>query len=753
MMNHIVNENHNDNVLKGCSVVSAQSSNQIEKTILTEWESKKILSEFGIPVVDEILAYQQKDVIDAARRIKFPVVLKAHGKSFLHKTEAGLVHINLTNQTLLEKAIKSIQSSAKDTLEGFLVQPYIPGRREFVAGLFQDPQFGPVVMFGVGGIFTEAFADITFRLAPLSNADAYEMIEEIRASRLLNDFRNEKAVDRDQIVQTLIGLSQIAMSHPEITEIDINPLKATPDGKIVAVDALIVKHPQSQAKEFPPSVDSILIGKLFHPKSIAFVGATSQMGKWGHLLLSILISEGYKGDIYFVNPKGGTIAGRPVFKTVKDIPGHIDLAVVTIPAEKVIDLIPQFSEKNIRNMVLISSGFAETGDKGKRLEAELIASARQAGILIVGPNTMGICNPHIRLYCTGSHVKPIAGSTTVISQSGNMGTQLLAFAEQQGIGIRVFSGSGNEGMITIEDYLEGCEIDKLTHQIVFYIESVKNGRRFFEAARRTSLKKPIILLKGGRTGPGSRAAATHTGAMTTDERVFHAVCKQAGIVKVELPMDLLDLAAAFSALPLPEGNRAAIITLGGGWGVVTADLCHEYGLTVPELHPDIVERINLLLPPYWSRTNPVDIVGETDEALPIIIMEELLKWDGCDAVINLGIKGRRNLVGRYLDSVKKADPTYQEEFLENIHKELAESENRYIKKVVELMEKYQKPIYGVSILSTEKDQTVFHVEGSRLKGLFYPTPERAVKAFSKMYAYRKYLKMAGVTLHTHSQNG
>jgi acyl-CoA synthetase (NDP forming) len=352
---------------------------------------------------------------------------------------------------------------------------------------------------------------------------------------------------------------------------------------------------------------------------------------------------------------------------------------------------------------------------------------------------MGICNPHINLYCTGSHVRPKPGATAVVAQSGNMGTQLLAFAERQDIGIRAFCGSGNEAMITIEDYIDAFETDNLTSTVMLYVESVKNGRRFFESSYRVGKKKPIVLLKGGRSAAGNRAAASHTGAMTSDSRVFNAVCRQAGIVMVEQPMDLLDLSAAFSSLPLPKGNRAAIMTLGGGWGVVTSDLCSQYGIEVSELSSDMISLIDKILPPYWSRSNPVDIVGENDPSIPMTIIEELLKWDGCDAVINLGILGRRILLERLVESILHSDPTYSKEFLESVNKRLNDFDEEYIRHIATLMEKYNKPVYGVSLLTDEKDKTVYSVSGCSYKGVFYPSPERAVKAFSKMYEYKRFL--------------
>ncbi|MDP2647216.1 MAG: acetate--CoA ligase family protein [Desulfobacterales bacterium] len=705
---------------------------------LSEKESRDMIKAWGIPVAPAGVARTPEEAVRTAEGLGFPVVLKGFGRSLLHKTEQGLVHVNLTGPDQVRNAARAVSRNAKDRLEGFLIQPFLQGKRELIAGLFYDDLFGPVVMFGIGGIFAEAVSDVVFRIAPIGRADALEMLSEIRAQKLLGDFRGEKAVNTGQVVDTLMALSRVGMEEADIREIDINPLLVSADGDICAVDALVIRGDPVRQKTTLPPLDPGRLEYFFHPKSVAFVGISAQIRKWGHMLFSNVVSGGYKGEIYLVNPKGGRLAGRTVYKSVLDIPGKVDLAVVTIPAHQVIELIPLFHKKEIKNMLLITAGFGETGQEGRQMELDLMEQARQAGILIVGSNTMGICNPHIDFYCTGTHVRPRAGFISIIAQSGNMGTQLLAFAEQQGIGIRCYCGSGNEGMLTIEDFVEALEFDPMTRTIMLYMESAKNGRRFFESLRRVGKKKPIILLKGGTSAAGNRAARSHTGALASDLKVFNAVCRQAGVVTVDLPMNLLDLSSAFSCLPLPAGNRAAIMTLGGGWGVVTADICSQYGLEVPELSPEIIKRIDNLLPSFWSRSNPVDMVGDRTLSLPLAIMEELMRWDGCDGVINLGILGRRILLRRLATSVKETDPGFPSEVLEDMIQQLSDFEKEYIELIVKLMEKYNKPVFGASMMPDEKHQTVFGVGDSAYKGLFYPTPERAVKAFSKMYEYRRF---------------
>lgn len=722
-------------------ILQAQTSGRKN---LTEAESKQLLAYYGVPVVKDVLVHSADQAIEAARNLGWPVVMKGSGHRLTHKTEKGLVRLGLTNDDQIRQAAAAMLEAAGDDLEGYLIQPQLTGRRELVAGLFHDDQFGPVIMFGLGGVLTEALDDVVFRLAPLTEARAEFILGEIRTKRLLGRFRGEPPADRKGLVDTLMGLSRLSQDLPEVTEVDLNPLLVTTTGQIMAVDALVVLGESRPPARVKPAVDPADVGAMFHPKAVAFIGASGQFRKWGHLLFTNVVAGGFAGDIYLVNPKADKIAGRQVYRSVTDIPGPVDLAVVTVPAAGVLDLLPGIAAKGIKRVVLITSGFAETGPEGRRLEETLVTRARDLGILILGPNTMGICNPHHRFHCLGSHVRPKAGSTAFVSQSGNMGVQLLAFAEQQGIGIRAFAGSGNEAIWTIEDALDAFYVDELTSTVLLYIESVKNGRRFFDAARKVSQKKPIVVLKGGRTAAGSQAAASHTGALAGSVRVFDAACRQAGIILASRSMDLLDLSAAFSSLPRPNGPRVGIMTLGGGWGVVTADLCNEYHLDIPKLSSDIISRIDKILPPFWSRANPVDLVGDADPTVPFKVMEELMAWDGCDAVINLGILGRKIGASKVIESTRIADPDTDETVLNGVSKFLEKYENDYVAFLAGLMERYNKPILGVSLLTGAEDRTVFDVEGRLYKGVFFPTPERAVKALAEMWQYVEWRKREGI---------
>lgn len=710
---------------------------------LTEAEAKEILKLYGVPVVNEFVAGTPDDAVKYARAFGFPVVLKGLGTKLTHKTDRGLVHLNLKDDQAVLEAAKAVALSAGEDLEGFLISPMVKGRREFVAGMFCDPQFGPVIMFGLGGIFTEALGDVVFRLAPIDEREAESMIRELRAFKLLDEFRGDAAVVRKELVKALVGLSRLALDWEGITEVDINPLLVGPDGHVTAVDALIILGDRPVEVAARPPVDPREIGKMFNPKSIAFIGASAQLGKWGNMLMTNVLAGGYEGEVYLVNPKADEIAGRKVYKTIGDVPGPVDLAIVTVPAIQSLALIPALKAKGIKYMLLISSGFGEVGPEGRELEKKLVSLAAENGVSVLGPNTMGICNPHIKFYCVGSPCWPKAGSIGLLSQSGNLGTQLMAFAEAEGIGIRSFCGSGNEAMITIEDYLRTSAMDNTTKSIILYVESMKDGRRFFRTAQKVSRRKPIVLLKGGRTAAGSRAAASHTGALASNIKILNAACRQAGVVLAEQPMDLLDLSAAFSSLPLPRGKRVAIMTLGGGWGVVTTDLCIENGLEVPHLTKDVIEQINQILPPYWSKENPIDLVGEMGADIPAKVLEILAKWDQCDAIIHLGVVGRLRLIDTMIKAARDTGQVINQDLYDLGMKMYKDSEAEVFQHSAQLMEKYGKPILGV-FLDDVHSKTITEIPGSPYSGIAFLTPERAVKVLSRMVSYQSWLKREGI---------
>ena len=476
---------------------------------------------------------------------------------------------------------------------------------------------------------------------------------------------------------------------------------------------------------------------LFSPRSVAVIGASSNLGKWGQMIFSNIVAGGFPGTIYPVNQKDQSIFGIPAYRHIEEVPGHVDLAIITTPAESVPGILEGCGRKGVKGVVVITSGFSETDKAGRDLEARLVSICRERNLLLVGPNTMGIICPYADLFATGAHIRPRKGSVAFISQSGNLGVQLIHWAEQQGVGISLFVGSGNEAMVSCVDYMEYLERDPRTRVIILYLETVRRGRSFMETAARINRVKPVIVLKGGRTEAGRAASASHTGAMGGEIVFFKAACRQAGLLEVNVPSELLDLSAALSSLPLPRKNRVGIVTLGGGFGVITADRCNERGLLVPAIPEETVTRIGKYLPPFWSKGNPVDLVGTHDPDAPLVAVEELLMLDGIDAVISLGIVGRLEFIRLLVQSTRKIDSS-QADFLAGLESLGAAYEKKYIEKLAELMETYEKPVIGVSLSRTDEG-TVRPVDGRKYSPVFYQTPEDAVNVLARMVAYRAYL--------------
>jgi acyl-CoA synthetase (NDP forming) len=480
------------------------------------------------------------------------------------------------------------------------------------------------------------------------------------------------------------------------------------------------------------------LDRVFNPKSIALIGASASLGKWGQMIFSNIVAGGFPGKIYPVNPKEKKIFGIPVYQRVQDIPEPADLAIITTPADSVLSVIGDCGEKGIKAAVVVTSGFSETGDHGKALENKLVSLCKGKGIVLVGPNTMGILCTGASLFATGAHTRPRHGNVAFISQSGNLGVQLIHWAEHQGLGVSLFAGSGNEAMVTCSDYLEYVAGDPQTRIIILYLESMREGRRFFETVKQINRTKPIIVLKGGRTEAGRAASASHTGSMSGEVTIFRAACRQAGLLEAKVPSELLDLSAGFSSLPLPRGNRVGIVTLGGGWGVVTSDECNEKGLAVPALSEAIIKAIDRHLPSFWSKGNPVDLVGTHDPDAPLVAVEELLRSDDVDAVISLGIVGRIEHLRVMNRSARQIDETIPPGLLDQVETSLREYEEKYIARTAELMESLEKPVIGVTLAKTSGG-TVRPVAGRRYNPVIYESPESAVHVLAKMVEYRKFL--------------
>lgn len=689
---------------------------------LDEWQAKALLASYGITVPGGGLARDEDEAVAIARQLDGPVVVKAVGSHIGHKTERGLVALNLHGDEAVRSAAHSLLALAEGEGVRLLVERMVTGAREFMIGMKRDPLFGPVILFGIGGIFTEAHKDISFGVTPLEEQDIEAMFAGIRASALLDSFRGMPPVDRASLAGAIRALERIAADHPEITEIDVNPLiveGATP----VAADALVILDPAAGPHPSAPRLHVTPdLTPLFAPRAVTVVGASNDPLKWGGSLLRNVIDGGFAGPIYPVNGRGGTVCGLPAFSTVAELPEVPDLALVAVKAEQVNAVIEQCGERGIPAALVVAAGFSEAGEAGAVLEAELAEIARRWGITLIGPNCMGMLSVHSRLHAVGFlELRPPAGRLSIITQSGNIGVQLVTRAERRGIGIDKYVSVGNQASTSALDVLDALGDDAQTAVALVYLEGVGDGRHFFDVARRITRKKPVVVLRGGLTEIGGRAAASHTGAMAGAAEVFMAAAHQAGCLVRTGPDESLDLAMCLTSLPLPAGRRVAVMTLGGGWGVLAADEVARAGLELAPLEPNVLAELDRLLPGYWSRNNPIDLVAAIGSDLAQRALTVLVESEMVDAVAVLGILNSPS-TGAVEDEAGcgRFNP----------------EETTFLTRVTELMESTGKPIINVPLRPLET--ATFH-GNARYDAVILYSPVAAVRALAAMAWYGEYI--------------
>lgn len=480
------------------------------------------------------------------------------------------------------------------------------------------------------------------------------------------------------------------------------------------------------------------IQTIFNPRSVAIVGASKTVGKWGFNFLLHLIRGGYKGRIYPINPAGGKLLGRKVYPGLKDVAGPVDLAFILLPPEKVAGAISECGQIGVPACVVITAGFGEMGAAGRELEEKIVLAALKARIAMVGPNCGGICSPHpTGLYCMMQPTFPPPGGIAIVSQSGNLVGSIQHMFWKHEIGISRSVSVGNQAMLKTEDFLEYLITDEDTKVVVAYLEGVHDGDRFKEVARRLTREKPLIVIKGGRSEKGVLAAKSHTGAIAGSDRVFDAVCSQWGIIRVHDVEDMLDTAVALLSQPLPAGDRVGIVTNGGGFGVLSADACVEAGLDVVALPEDALQALDQRLPPWWNRQNPIDLAAGSSRGAFFKSVEILCRCDAVDGLIALGF-GYGKASASALEGMQDNGDTRISEFIEAaLH-----SDRRGMHFLLDMIKLHQKPVLLTSeyIVGAEQDQNEAVLALRSKNVLIYPSYRRAAQVMARLARYSRYLR-------------
>ncbi len=584
------------------------------RAALSAPEAKKVCDAYGIAVPGEGLATSAEEAVSLAEEMGYPVVAKIVSPDILHKTEAKGVLVGLADADAVSDGYETIVANAKAykadaEITGIQVQQMLPEGLEVLIGTVIDPSFGPVITFGMGGVLVEVVRDVTFRLAPVSDEEAHDMVEGIKAAEVLHGVRGQAGVDREALAAMIGRVSQLVADFPEISEVDLNPVLAYEDGA-TAVDArLIVDFAE---RKVPPrySQEEILetMTKLMTPRAIAVIGASDSAGKIGNSVMKNLVDGGFAGEIYPINPKASEILGKKVYADVDDLPeGEVDMAVFCIPAKFVPDTMTKVGKKGIGAAVLIPSGFAETGDV--ELQEQLQQAARDAGVRFIGPNIYGVYYTPQKMSAAFTTPYDVQGTVALASQSGGIGMGILGFSRSTKLGVSSIVGLGNKADIDEDDLLTFFEQDDNTQCVALHMEDLKDGRSFVEVAKRVSAKKPITVLKAGATPAGASAAASHTAALAGDDKVYDDILRQAGVVRARGLSELLQFARCLPMLPTPKGENVVIITGAGGSGVLLSDACYMNGLSLMEIPDDLNEAFMKFIPPFGAAGNPVDITG------------------------------------------------------------------------------------------------------------------------------------------------
>ena len=414
-------------------------------------------------------------------------------------------------------------------------------------------------------------------------------------------------------------------------------LTRTIDSGVFTVDFPVEESEESRAAQAEHEKRSIAasLGPLFVPTSIAVIGASNDPDSIGGKLFNNILFEGFEGPLYPVNPNAKVVRSVKAYSSIGDVPDKVDLAYIVVPQRFVLDVARQCAEAGVRALVVISAGFSEVGGQGAEDEEELLAIVRNSGMRMVGPNCMGLLNtaPSVRLNGTFAPVYPPRGNVAMSSQSGALGIAILDYATQHNIGISQFVSVGNKADVSANDLILAWEDDPETDVITLYVESFGSPTKFSRIARRIGMSKPIIAVKSGRTGAGSRAASSHTGALASSDQAVNALFRQAGVVRVDTIEELFETASLLANQPIPRGKRVGIVTNAGGPGILAADALEARGLVLPELSQELQAEIHRHVPAEASTRNPVDLIASGGPSEFEVVTELLLESGELDALI------------------------------------------------------------------------------------------------------------------------
>lgn len=592
-----------------------------KEKVITEELAKQVLTEYGVKVPPYALVTSEADAAAKAKAMGFPLVAKIVSPEILHKTDIKGVKVGLQNEAQVKEAFSDMHgrlSKQYKTVKGVLLEKMVPSGAELIVGLQNDPQFGPIIMVGIGGIYTEIFKDVAFRVLPITKQDALDMINELKGKKILEGFRGAAPVDKDMIASALVSIGNLGTEMASYYEsIDFNPVIAYEKDYYVVDAKIILKQAVDAGAISKAQPDSSHMDLFFNAKSIALIGASPEAGKVGNSVLESMIKHDYKGKVFPVNAKGyPEIMGIKAYKSLDDISENVELVVVTVDLKFVPDLMRSAAKKNIHNFVVISGGGKELGGERAAIEAEVKKLSQELKIRIIGPNCIGMFNGANRLDCAfqghARMLRPKNGNVAFLSQSGTVG---IAFMESSDVfGMSKMISYGNRSDVDEADMIWYLSEDPNTKVIGLYVEGLGDGRKFMNTAKKviTERKKPIVVFKNGRSARGAKQAASHTGSLGGSYGVVKGALDQAGIIGADSYEELTAALKALNWQPVPKGSRVAMVTNGAGPIIAAIDNFERLGLQVAELSEQTKKAFKEHYPATYVIGNPCDITGSAN---------------------------------------------------------------------------------------------------------------------------------------------
>ncbi len=702
----------------------AESENRYS---LYEHEVYEVLKHLGMNTVKYDLVDKKTNFKKVLKNYGKKVVMKISSPDIMHKTDVGGIKFLSNNHKTVKKAyedmIRTVSEKKPDAkITGVLLAEHVQISHEVLVSMLYDEQFGHFLTTGLGGTLTELYKDIAIRLAPANKNDIKEMLQELKSYPLLIGYRGGKKANVEMLIDQVCKLNMLAeMFSPYsrskylITELEINPI-ATSEDQAISIDGILNFKRKERKTRTLTSMEGI--EKFFKPESVAVIGATDEkrpngQDKEGKIIFENMLKSNIK-NVYPVNPKREQIFEKKCYKTIKDIEQPIDLSIVVVPAKATPQVMQDIKEKGTKNVIIIGGGFSELGSEGKKLEDQLVKTLKEGNIRVIGPNCVGTYSKETKLKTIFLSEDEFdvpekePNNVAVITQSGAVGINLMT--SLRNVGIRSFVSIGNmidpeTDYASLLKYLEG---EKETEVIGLYVEGFKDGKRFYNTAK--SLKKPVIIIKGGKSEEGSKATTSHTGSIAGNYEVAKAAFKQAGIIEAETSQEFFDIIKMFSYMHKKkvEGNNIAIVSNAGGLGVLSADMTAKTNLKLAKYTDLTKERLTKYYPDYLRNNvgdNPSDLGGGINDEDFIKCLHIILEDHNVNAVI--------------------VSPGVETQPMKDMP---------LVMNIIRLFNEITKPIIVTMSDSDNNRKLIDLMEGKNIS--CYLAPEQGVKALDKYITYK-----------------